>query len=472
MTSKGICRRAFMQRVAALTGGLAAVSVLSAGCAPKTTPAPAAAAPEGDTAPTAAPAKAQDKITLRVQVEGGQQGVQMAELCARWNEQNPNIEAVVEEVVYAEIAMKTEMGFATGDLQDSLFAFTRWHWIGAYKGWYLAIDDLLDAAVVPDYDDYYEIGVENQKFEGKTYGLIDSVHGGPAMVITWNRGLIEEAGQQPPTPDMDIWDLHELALKCTNADKGIFGIQMVAHTPGRLTNSVRAWGKPEYGANGDISSWLVSPDGKTYNFVDNPGAKAFFQDWLRPLLDAHAHPTSEDEVQEGLFVAGRVAMYQGHQGYPLRFMKSVGDTWDYHTQDAILLPVGPDGRRGTSWECHNRCVYAKTKYPEETLRLNAFVTSYDAGITSFEMTGNRSGRKSVVRDPRWNEQFPIYKALDELLTSGNVDPYPMPWNLRDVEASDVHENTMAPLIQGTATWDEQAPIVQAEMQKILDLERP
>ncbi|MFH1086510.1 MAG: extracellular solute-binding protein [Chloroflexota bacterium] len=395
----------------------------------------------------------------------------MTKLCDLYSQANPGIKAVVEEVVYAEIAMKTELGFATGDLQDSLFAFTRWHWLGAYKGWYLAIDDLLSAGLVPDYKDYYEIGVKNQMFEGKTYGLLDSVHGGANNVIVWNRKLFEDAGVPVPTKDMDLSDLADAARKVAKPDKGIFGIQMDMGTPARIQTIIRSWGKPQYGAQGDTSAWLFSADGKKYNFQDNPGAKAFFETWLAPLMKERVHPGPADQVQGGLFVAGLCAMYQGHHGHPFRFKSSV-KTWEFHTQDAILLPVGPDKRRGTAWECHNRCVYAKTPNPQETLKLNTYLTSKDAAMEVLGITGNRSGRQSVYRDPRWAAEFPIYKDLDELLMAGTVEPYPMPWNLRDVECSDSWSNNAGPIYTGVEAFAKQAPTVQREMQKIVDLPRP
>jgi ABC-type glycerol-3-phosphate transport system substrate-binding protein len=369
--------------------------------------------------------------------------------------------------------MKTEMGVATGDLPESLFAFTRWHWLGALKGWYLALDDLISAGNVNNFEDFYTIGVENQKFEGKIYGLIDSVHVGPASTITWNRGLFEKAGLEPPKPDMNIMDMRELARKVANPAEGIFGIQMALHTPGRFLNTVRAWGKPQYHAeSGDISSWITDPEGKKYTLLDNPHAKELITEWLQPLFAEKVHPTPEDEVTGGLFIAGKVAMLQAHQGQPMRTKAGVGDKWEFHTEDCMILPVGPEGRRGSSWECHNRCVYAKTKYPQEVLKLNDFLTSYDAGMISLGITGNRSGRRSVIADPKWQAEFPIYKAMNDVLDSGSVEPYPMPWNLRDVEANDTHNNMVRPMTDGAATWDAQAPLAQKEMQALFDLPRP
>ncbi len=473
MMTKSFSRRQFLSHVLAVSSGLAAASLVSAGCAPKADPVPDAPVKEDPAAPVEPPpAKVDEVIYIRVQMESGPIGVQMGELLERWNEANPSVQAVLEETIYGEIAMKTELGVAVGDVPDSLFAFTRWHWLGAYKGWYLALDDLIDAGVVTDFDDFYEIGVENQKFEGKIYGLIDSVHVGPASTITWNRGLFEEAGLEPPNPDMTLMDIHDLARKVARPEEGIFGFQSSLGTIGRLANTTRAWGKPEYHAHGDTSTWVTSVDGRQFHLIDNPGAKELLATWLKTLYDERVHPMPEDQVTGGLWVAGQVAMIQAHQGQTMRTKASVGDMWDFHTQDCMMLPVGPEGRMGTSWECHNRCVYAKTKYPQETLELNDYLTSYEAGMISLGMTGNRSGRKSVLADPKWQDEFPIFQAMDEVLTSGIVEEYPMPWNLRDVEVREVQNNTLNPISNGLMTWEEQAHIAQREIQAVFDLPRP
>lgn len=468
---RGISRRQFLGEMTALVSGLA-LAPLAAGCAPKPAAAPTKAAAKPATEPTQPPQKTEQTIVLRVQMEGGALGAQMGELCQRFSDDNPGIEVQIEELPWADLVMKTKLGAATGDLPDSLFAHTTWHWLGCYKGWYRAIDDLLDAGYVDDYDDFYEVGVENQQFEGRTYGLLDSCVVGPSTYITWNRNLFLEKGLEPPKPGMDIWDLHELAIKVTDPDNGIFGIEMVLHTPARLEVLARCWGKPEYGYQGDTSTWMTSPDFKRYNLIDNPGAQEIFTNWYTPLLEARAQPKPEDKVQGGLFVAGKCAIYQGHHGHPQRMKSSVGDKWEYHSQDAMYLPPGPDGRVGSSWHCHLRCLSALTEHPEETMRLNASLTSSEAQMIALTLTGNRGARKSVYSDPKWQEDFPHYMMHHDILMAKSVEPLGIPWNLRLDEFDDTYNQLSAPLITGTASWAEQGPILQSEIQRIFDLDRP
>ena len=464
--------RRTMLRMLGATGGILMTGVL-ASCAPKAPPTTAVEPKQAAGQPTQAPAKAADKIKIRVMVPGGILGVHLYEVAKTFGEHYPDVETELQEVPYNDIGQKTEMGAAIGDLQDVLHGFSRWHWLGCYQGWYLALDDLLSSTdAVPDPDDFYEVGVENQKWEGKQYGLLEAVYGGASSVIVWNRNLFEEAGVEPPKPGMDIMDLQELARKVANPDKGIFGIQWDMGTPGRMTCILRSWGKPEYGRQGDTSSWLTGPDGKQFQFLDNPGAKAFFKDWLKPLIDERVHPGPKDNVEGGLFVAGRLAMGNGYQAHPLRFKKSVGDKWDFHTQDAIFIPKGPDGRQGTCQESHLKCVWANSKNPEAAFRFAAYATSREAGLIGIKESGAFSGRKSVYRDPQFEAEYPIYKEFDQIMSSGIVEPYSIPWNLRDIEYSDQWTQLGASLRDGSKSWEESAPGLQGKIQDLFNLPRP
>lgn len=466
-----ISRRRFLASALAV-GGMMAISSSVGGCTPKASPEAAPKEPQPTAAkPEAVAATGKERITIRVMNLGGPLGEYVYAACERFAEANPDILPKVEDVPYGEMSQKTEMGIAIGDLPDTLHAFTRWTQLGCYKGWYLPLDDLLDSTdAVPDYDDFYQISVENEKWEGKTYVLLESPCSAPNSTLVWNRNIFAAAGVEPPTPDMDIWDLFEKAQQVTNKQKKLFGIELAATTPARFAALCRTWGKPEYGAKGDTSTWLASPDGKEFNFIDNPGAIEFCTKFMRPLLDAGAQPTQADQIQGGLFVAGQSAMYQGHQGHPTRLELSIGENWDFHPEDAMNFPVGPLGRQGTAQESQVKCIYSGTKHPEEALRVLGYILSKESGLVSLEKTGNYSGRRSVYLE--FADRYPHFRQWDELMMAGIVEPYPMPWNLRDLEVSDKYTNTMNPLLQATADWVSQAPVVQGEIQKIYDLPRP
>jgi multiple sugar transport system substrate-binding protein len=420
------------------------------------------------------PAKA-EMITLRVQTYGGSGGIKQREFGGVFADANANVDVKFEETVYREIARETDLSFASGTAQDVLYGHTRWHWMGSAKGYYRPIDDLLATGIIPDYDDFYEVVVDNEKWEGKTDCILDYFHCGGNILLTWNRNMLQERGVDPPEAGFTMMDLADAARQCTDTDKGIFGVYlsgMWSHIYSE--NVIRAWGKPEYGPDGDTSGWTVQPGGKIFKWYEHPGPTAFYNEWFRPLLEERVHPLTADDVEGGLFVANRAAFMatavSGPAGYKLR----VGDQWDYHTEDTILLPVGPDGRQGTCHSANMMFVASSTKYPEEALRLIGAMTSTEAGVWATLTHGSTTvARQSVVTHPNMVAYNPAVVLIDALASQrGRVEPYPMPWNLRHYELTDIFQNTTDPLYQITGTWEQHAPIVQEECQKLMDQPRP
>lgn len=455
-------RREMLKRL-----GLATAATVVAACVPPATEETGVAEEEKQEEVKSAPAPS-EKVTLRLVRVGGSLGEHTPAVVEMFMDANPDIEVQMEDIAYGDIWTKTELGFASGDWQDVVHSFTRYFFLGAYQGLYLQLDELLETTdAVPDYDDYYEIAVENVKFEGKTFALVDSAYTGPTTHLTWNRSLIDEAGVEPPNPDMNMQDLFDLAMKCTNTEEGIFGIEMNHNTHGRLCNTLRTYGKPEYGVDGDTSSWLVSPDGKQFRLLDNWAAEEYFTNWYGPLVTAGAQPP---EFETGIFQAGKAAMFQGHHGNMRQLEKR--SEWDWNPEDTMLMPVGVQGRRGTSQESQLKCINPQTKHPMESLRLAAFLTGPDSGRMGLETHGGYSARKSVYDDPTLWETYPFYKDHHELMLSGIVEPYPMPWNFRDPEVLDAHRNLFAPLYAGTESFEELASTIQEEIQKIFDQPRP
>ena len=467
MKCSRISRRRLLIDGAAIAGSLTAGS-LFAGCAP-----PAEVAPKKEVVATEAPAPVAQQITLRAHIRAGTLGQYQYDLIDQFMERYPHIKVEGEDIPHGESSMKTELGYAAGDLPDTLHCHTRWLRIGSYKGFYLALDDLLDSTdAVPDYDDFFPVMVENAKFEGKTYCIGEQAHTAVGQIVMWNRGLIEEFGVEPPNADMDMSDLHELILKCSDPEEGIFGAQLQLGTQARKSTHLRTWGKLEYGLEGDTSSWLTSADGRQFQFLENAAAEEFFGNWLASLLEARAHPKTEDMIQGGLFPAQKTTMFQAFPGYLRTYKLAIGDRWDFHTEDAIILPKGADGRLGTAQEEDSKAVYSKTKHPEEALRFLGFVLSYEGGMYAADSVGPWTARRSVLSDPKLVAEYPILKDVVAIWDSGNVEPYPMPWNLRDPEFSDAQNMLINPLLQGAATWEEQAPLAQDEIQRIFDLPRP
>jgi len=478
MIMERMTRRRFLAKTAALAGGLGILG-LGAQCgapAPTPTAAPkATVAPKAEVTPPAkvtVPAK-KEQVNLRLQSEAGTRGEKNHEWGKkRLEEKYPYITVKVEDITYGEIAMKTDMLAATKDLQDVLLCHNRWFWPGSYKGYHLALDDMLKANPdLPGWVDQYDVVKEIVKFEGKTTGICENITPGAESLFTWNREIIKAAGAKMPEPAMGIWDFQEIAFKCANKEKGIFGMETPIGTQARMESWLRCWGKPQYGVKGDTSGWITSPDGKKFRWYDNPAADEWYNKYFRPMLDARAYPKAADTVEGGLFAAGLCAILTGYEATLARFVKQI-TKWKFYPEDYVFRK-GREGRYGTSTEVKMRCVSSQTKHPQEALILAAWMCSTEAGIWDIMVQGSgRAGTKGAFADPKVQAQFPVYKEMHRLLTEGIAEPYPIPWNLRDQEFTDTWVNLSTPLLQGEKNWQEQAPVIQKEIQKLFDQPRP
>jgi maltose-binding protein MalE len=479
--SKNMSRRQFLTRALALGGGLAAASALAA-CAPQSAPAPAAAttAPKAaaTTAPTtaaAAPASAA-KITLRVTSAGAADLPLLNGFITAYTAQNPNITFEVLEA--GQLDDKTPLAVASGTLADVLAqVHNRWLSMWAYKGYYKAIDDTIAAnpTIIPEMNDIYPIGLEAGKFEGKMYGIPRACWAGSALGVLMNRPLFEAAGVEVPKGEIELYALQALAMKVAKPKDGIWGIQMVTHKQNRIANTLRFYGKPEYGEKGDTTSWPSSPDGKKWRWSDNQYADEWYNKWYRPLLEAGAAVKPQEEPdaagQGQLFVLGKVAMLQGYHRDPQTKWLAIGDKWKFNREDAVLIK-GPQGRYGTCQESYHECIGVQTKQPVEALKFIGFYTNLQNTLKALDANGFQCARHRGYTETPLAKIVPFYLAVDKLLQSGSVEPYTLPWNFRDDEARDKYYNTTLPLFNITKTWKEQAAASQAEVQKVYDQPRP
>jgi len=467
-TEHRLSRRRFLHK-AAFGTGLALAGPVLAACqpVPQVVEEGATEAAVAEEAVTPMPAT-KEAVTVRIQAPAGWIGQYVHEMAEEYMEAHPAVNIVPEDTVYAEIPTKTETGFISGTLQDICHCHNRWFFYSCYQGIYRAIDDLVAVSPPPDFEDFYPSAMEGCRFEGQLYALpIEKAVGGNIMV-SFNRGLIEEAGAKVPEPGWTMDDWKELALKCTNREKGIFGLSLDWGDMHRTSNFTRSFGKP-----GSTDSWLVSPDGKEFWFDGRPVIREAFEWYLELAHKYRAAPLAGDEVEGGLFNAGRLATRAGSDQTPGMAEKQIGDRWPFKASDAVLLPVGPEGRQGTCFEMNGWAVSTKSQVADVAYDVICKPTSAEAILATLRIAGRcKTPRHSVALHPEVLALQPSYRDLDELTLTQGIEPFPMIWNFRYVEANDVYKNESDPLFLGNKSWDEQAPVIQSKVQQIVDLPRP
>lgn len=459
MQTRAISRRGLLRGLTLLGGG-----AILAACAPKAGPTPAPTTAQG--AATAAPKApaAKPKVSIRIQTPARPNTIPMMNQTIEWfKESHPEIEVLSEETIYGEISKKTEIGYASGTLQDVLYGHHRWYAYGCYMGFYGPIDSYIEKSPPPDFGDFFPGPMEANKFEGKQYSLPHFVHPGSNILIIYNKNILAEAGVPEPKRDWKYSDLVEMATKCTNKAKGIFGVSWTVTDFHKYGQYTRSWGEPTLA---DKSGWLLSEDGKTFRFLETKEAAQLYID----LLKAGVAPKPSDEIPGtlGLRGAGRQAFWGDQIQGVVTAQNTVKGAFEIGYQ---LRPLGPKGRESTCTECNMWMIHSKTKHADACWEFMKALTSKESAIFGILSGGLQPARRSAWLDPQVVAKFPAYKDGAEALAKP-LEPFPMPYNLRFVEANDVFNNEAAPIWSLEKTWDEQAPIVQKKVQQILDMERP
>ncbi|OUC06078.1 hypothetical protein RY27_23240, partial [Litorilinea aerophila] len=189
-------------------------------------------------------------------------------------------------------------------------------------------------------------------------------------------------------------------------------------------------------------------------------------------LESKVAPRKADYIEGSagrLFVAGFSATHASTVGNVNSFLNQIGGKFE---MDAVLLPVGPEGRQGTCYSGNQHMINSATKYPEEAWELLKLYSSTEAGI-SMVLDGKLqpNGHKSAWTDPKVNEINRMFGVTDRLLTAG-IEPYPMPKNTRFTEANNTFQNEIDLIWEGEVSWEEHAPVIEEKVQAILDLPLP
>lgn len=461
---KKINRRQLLRGAATLGLGAVGAQILAA-CAPPP------AAPAGQAAPAAAPAATDAKaapaatnVALRVQASVVPLGEMAIEFAKRF-EADTGIKVTVEETIYAEIEQKTQTGFISNTLQDVVYGHHRWLFINFSKGIYLPIDDMLKSNPPPDYADIFPSVMAGNQFDGKNFSLPDVTHPGGNIAVSYNKDILKAKGLAEPKAGWSMTDWEELARAATEKDK-VFGMGFDSlNALHYYSNVARSFG-PKEGSDTSV----MDKEGKKFQF--NTPAHKEIGDWLSKLFADRVIPRAADYIEKSagnIFKAGLSATHASIVGGVADFIKAAQGKFE---MDAVMLPVGPKGRQGTCYSGNQWMINAKTQFPAEAYKLMTYYTSKDAGVfLAVKSRVQPNGRKSAWMDKDVNAINKMFGVAVGLIEAG-VEPFPMPNNTRFSEANTTFQNEIDQIWEGTKSWDEQAPVVQDKVQKVLDLGRP
>ena len=407
---------------------------------------------------------AKGDIVIKAMVRAGYGGDIYRLFVTNFNNANPGLRAETVDTAYGEMLKKTQAMYAAGTTPDMLTTAVKWFPYMSEQGVYMPLDDLLKPHWEEyEMDDIYPFALDAQRFEGTLYGIPEICMPCGRPLVAYNIDMFEAAGVSlPDEKEYSIFDWKEAALKLTKPDEGIYGMS----PPG--INSFYDWDAFVDGFGSHILTEEVGL-AKKFNWLDDPKVKDAWDWYADVAIEHHGTPRRGETLEKvNMFSAGRLATSKDGIYHINGLPQEVGDKFRY----GLTLMKGPV-RKGSGAFSNAFCVSSQTKIPEEALKVAVYLTSTEVGVYS---AVHALGRGLQARRSQWKHKdvlamHPIYGVVAEFMEE-DLNNFPHPWNLRFQELFDTYNNQVQPLMYGEKTWDEQAPVIQAKCQEIMDLARP
>jgi ABC-type glycerol-3-phosphate transport system substrate-binding protein len=193
---------------------------------------------------------------------------------------------------------------------------------------------------------------------------------------------------------------------------------------------------------------------------------------LKTGLENGVAPRAADYIDGSsvnVFLAGLNATHASTVGNTVSLLSSVGDAFE---MDAVLLPVGAEGRQGTCYSGNQHMMNSASAHPEEAWDLLKLYSSGEAGVIMvLEGKSQPNGHKSAWTHPDVVAVNRMLGVANSLLEAG-IEGFPMPANTRFTEANNAFAAEMDLIWAGDTTYAEHAAIVDEKVNEILALGRP
>jgi multiple sugar transport system substrate-binding protein len=320
----------------------------------------------------------------------------------------------------------------------------------------------LAAADKYDLGQHIKVAIDTAKIvDNKLFGLPSLMH--PSHIgLFYNVNLFETAGIKPPTLDTTYDQLVEIArqmTKGTNANNrpAQWGIQTETTSAPPMMVHLRSHG-------GD----LMDPGflGKTVAFDRAPAKQAL--QYLYDLRPKHrVHPIQG--VDSVKFVDGVVAMQTTIMSGGFGFERDVAGRFK---MDAVLIPKGPSGKRGSQGHVDMWGMYAKTTHKDEAWQLLKWFANKETSQALFTEVGLPGARVDGWNDPQVvnRSMFKVFKDFVEKEGPGLIA---LPWNLRMLEFSNtLIPKSFEPMWTGAMSPEQTIAASVGPVQQFLDQPRP
>jgi ABC-type glycerol-3-phosphate transport system substrate-binding protein len=261
-------------------------------------------------------------------------------------------------------------------------------------------------------------------------------------------------------------DWTELARAAADPANGVFGLGFDGMNSFHYYSNVsRSFGSPD-----STESWVMNEEGTQLMY--NTPIHEEIAAWYVDLLDNGIAPRVADYIDgsaSNIFLAGLSATHASIVGNTVNLLASVGDAFE---MDAVLLPVGPEGRQGTCYSGNMHMINTATAHVEEAWDLMKLYSSGEAGVMMvIDGKLQPNGHKSAWTHPDVVAVNRMLGVADTLLTAG-IEKFPMPANTRFTEANNAFAPEIDLIWAGDVTFAEHAAVIDEKVNEILALGRP
>lgn len=326
----------------------------------------------------------QVEINLWTVDRPGEYHYKMAE---EFSAKNPDIKVNVRSVQFPDMVNELAKAMATGEAPDVTYIDNPDVALFASRKLLLDMKPLIDKSSVVKLDQIYPGPLASVSFNGGVYGI---PRGANTIALYYNADLFKAAGLDPDKPPKTWDELHEVAKKLNQPDKGIYGLAFSAAASEEGTFQFLPW---------------LQMAGGDYNKVNVPGGVKALSLWKTFIDEGLASRDTLIRGQwdsTGTFNAGNAAMdISGPWELP---RMSQDAKFDYRVAP---LPVPEEGAtRASALGEGDNVIVANTKHPEEAFRFVEYM--YQQMPRVWNEFGYMPAYPVTVEKPNYPQAFEVF----------------------------------------------------------------
>jgi multiple sugar transport system substrate-binding protein len=326
------------------------------------------------------------------------------------------------------------------------------------QGLVRALDDYI-AGEKYDLKQFFDINVQMQQLNGKTWGLPAWGHPGDGGIV-FNEVSLADAGLKAPDHTSAGWTMdafYDMAVKLHKTSGGQvqrFGVNLGTALR-HVTCIARAF-----------DAELLSEDGKKSLIMEPNAIKALR--WINDLAQKEkvmALPGSFEGNANSLFASGKLGSYQAGALAMFNVKDAIKDP-NLAKMKSVLFPKRADGKypsqtRGGTWQ-----VGSKTKYPEAAWEFVKHKASREGALMFTHLSKSSVAliRPDILDDKYFDD--PNFEPYKETLL--RAMPNTVPANARGTEFQDAFAQAFSLVYLGKVDFDKGVKDLNDALQRVLD----